>query len=239
MNRLLTRLLGAPGGGWSNGRTTAGAIPRYFAVLLVLLGVAASARTAEAAPQDVDRPPAATSEHSAASIAAFFGGAAAALGAHESGHLLFDAIFDAHPGLKKVSYHGIPFFAITHDAGLSPRREFTIDSAGFWVQEAGNELILVKRPDLRNEHAPLLKGVFAFNVLASAVYAGAAFGRTGPIERDTRGIADSLRCKEPWVGVLILAPAVLDVVRFFRPDAQWAVWGSRGAKIGGVLLIAR
>jgi len=180
--------------------------------------------------------PAASSEHPATSALKFLGGGGLGLIAHESGHLLFDGIFDANPGLKKVSFHGIPFFAITHDA-VSPRREFIIDSAGFWVQEATNELILSRRPNLRHEDAPFLKGVVAFNVLASVSYAGAAFARTGPVERDTRGMADALRWKEPWVGLLILAPAILDAVRYFNPEARWAVWGSRAAKVGGVALI--
>ena len=165
--------------------------------------------------------------------------AMAGLAAHEAGHLLFDGLFDAQPRLKKVSFHGIPFFAITHDPGLSPRREFVIDSAGFWVQEATNEVLLSRRPNLRRERAPFLKGVFAFNVGTSIGYAGAAFARTGPPERDTRGMADALRWKEPYVGVLILIPAVLDLVRFYHPDQRWAVWGSRAAKIGGVALVAR
>ena len=190
----------------------------------------------DATPADA---PAATSEHRATSALKFLGGGALALAAHESGHLLFDGIFRANPGLKKVSFHGLPFFAITHDSGLSPRREFIIDSAGFWVQEATNEVILSRRPNLRRERAPVLKGVVAFNVLASVSYAGAAFARTGPVERDTRGMADALRWKEPYVGLLILLPAVLDAVRYFDPEARWATWGSRAAKIGGVVLILR
>jgi hypothetical protein len=179
-----------------------------------------------------------TSEHRTASaFGKFLVGAAAGLAAHESGHLLFDGIFDAHPRIKKVSFHGLPFFAITHDPGLSPRREFIIDSAGFWVQEATNEVLLSRRPNLRREHAPFVKGVFTFNVLASVAYAGAAFARTGPAERDTRGMADALGWKEPWVGVLVLAPAILDLVRFYHPDQKWAVWGSRAAKTYGVVLI--
>jgi hypothetical protein len=85
----------------------------------------------------------------------------------------------------------------------------------------------------------LLKGMFAFNVLASMAYAGAAFAETGPVERDTRGMAQSLRWKEPYVGLLILVPAVLDGVRYCRPEAKWAVWGSRASKVGGVLLVVR
>ena len=195
-----------------------------------------SAAAQDATPADA---PAATSEHRATSALKFLGGGALALAAHESGHLLFDGIFRANPGLKKVSFHGIPFFAITHDSGLSPRREFIIDSAGFWVQEATNELILSRRPNLRRERAPVLKGVVAFNVLASVSYAGAALARTGPVERDTRGMADALHWKEPYVGLLILLPAVLDAVRYFDPEARWAAWGSRAAKIGGVVLILR
>jgi hypothetical protein len=169
----------------------------------------------------------------------FLAGGAVALGAHESGHLFFDFAFDADPGIDKVDFHGIPFFAITHRSGLSPRREFTISSAGFWVQHAGSEWLLTRRPRLRYEHAPLAKGILAFNVLASVAYAGAAFARTGPVERDTRGMASSLRIDEPWIGAMILTPAVLDSVRYFRPDAKWAVWASRAAKVGMVLLVVK
>lgn len=169
----------------------------------------------------------------------FLGGGALALAAHEGGHLLFDGVFAASPGIKKVSFHGIPFFAITHKPGLPPRQEFIIDSAGFWMQEAINEVILTRRPNLRRERAPLLKGLVAFNVLASVAYAGAAFARTGPPERDTRGMADALRWKEPQIGVLILIPAILDAIRYFDPGARWATWLSRAAKVGGVVLILR
>lgn len=169
----------------------------------------------------------------------FLAGGALALAAHEGGHLLFDGLFEANPGIKKVSFHGIPFFAITHDQGLPRRKEFVIDSAGFWVQHATDEIILTRRPQLRREHAPLVKGMVAFNVLASVAYAGAAFARTGPDERDTRGMADAIRWKEPVIAALVLAPAVLDSVRYFRPEAKWAVWGSRGLKVGMVLLVIR
>jgi hypothetical protein len=207
-------------------------------VFTAILGMAdlASARQ----PERQTDPSSTTSEHRKTSRAGWFlAGAAAGLGTHESGHLLFDGIFKADPGIKKVSFHGLPFFAITHKSGLSPRREFVIDSAGFWVQEATNEILLTRRPNLRRERAPFAKGVLAFNILASASYAGAAFARTGPVERDTRGMAASLGWKEPYVGLLILVPAVLDAFRFYHPEARWAAWGSRASKIGGVVLIAR
>ena len=203
--------------------------------MAILLTSATAAAQPAATPADA---PAATSEHPATSALKFVGGGAFGLAAHEGGHLLFNGIFGANSGLKKVSFHGIPFFAITHDQ-VSRRREFIIDSAGFWVQEATNELILSRRPNLRREQAPFLKGIVAFNVLASVSYAGAAFARTGPVERDTRGMADALRWKEPYVGLLILVPAILDAVRYFDPEAKWAVWGSRASKIAGVVVILR
>ena len=167
----------------------------------------------------------------------FFGGAAIALGMHEAGHLVFDAAFDASPGFKKVSFGPIPFFAITHRA-VSPVREFTISSAGFWVQHATDELLL-RSPRLRQGGHALSKGMFAFNVLSSVAYAGAAFARTGPAERDTRGMAVSADVPEPTIGVLILAPAATDTVRYFRPQWTWAKWAGRASKMGGVLLLLK
>ena len=138
-----------------------------------------------------------------------------------------------------MDFHGIPFFALTHQKLLSPRRELTVSSAGFWVQHATDEWLLTRRPNLRRERAPLAKGILAFNVLTSVAYAGAAFARTGPYERDTRAIAASARVKEPWVGALVLAPAVFDTWRYFQPDSKLAAWLSRGAKVGMVLLVLR
>ena len=168
----------------------------------------------------------------------FFGGAAVGLGLHESGHVLFDAAFEASPGVRKVSAGFLPFFAITHHP-VTPLKEFTISSAGFWVQHGGSEWLLVQHPDLRHEDAAFTKGLLAFNVLTSVGYAGAAFARRGPAERDTRGMALSADIAEPWVGVTILAPAVLDAARYYRPQSRSLRWASRTAKIAGALLILK
>ena len=205
----------------------------FLPFALLLGGVHPAAAQVEA------ETPTASSEHPAASVGKFLAGGALGLVAHESGHLLFDGLFDADVSIKKVSFHGLPFFAITHQSGLPPWQEFVIDSAGFWMQHAGSEIKLSKRPQLQREHAPLLKGVLAFNVLASVAYAGAAFAETGPEERDTRGMADAIGWKEPVIGALVLAPAILDAVRYFKPDAKWARWSSRGVKVGLVLLVVR
>jgi hypothetical protein len=38
---------------------------------------------------------------------------------------------------------------------------------------------------------------------------------------------------------MILAPAVLDAARYYRPDVTWLRWASRAAKVGGAVLIVR
>lgn len=152
---------------------------------------------------------------------------------------MFDAAFDAHARISGVKFGPFPFFAITHRGDLSPRREFTISSAGFWMQDLSSEWLLTKRPTVREARAPIAKGVLAFNVLNSAGYACVAFARAGPFERDTRGMATSIGVDERAIGALVLAPAVLDAIRYFNPDARWAKWTSRAAKVGSVLLVIK
>jgi hypothetical protein len=41
------------------------------------------------------------------------------------------------------------------------------------------------------------------------------------------------------VAPVILVPAALDAVRYFKPHSRAIVWASRAAKIGGLLLIIR
>jgi hypothetical protein len=204
---------------------------------LLCLAVNLSAPALARGQDDSVPPPAASRQgHRGALIVTFLGGALVGLAAHEAGHVIFDVAFDASPGLARVSFGPIPFFAITHRP-VSPREEFTISSAGFWVQHGTSEWLLTKRPNLRAERAPFAKGLLAWNVLASVAYSGAAFARAGPAERDTRGMAISLGVAEPWVGTLLLAPAVLDTIRYVRPRAAWARWTSRAAKAGLVVLV--
>jgi len=178
-------------------------------------------------------------EGRAATTGKFLAGAGAAFVLHEGGHLLFDGLFDARPYVKRVDFAGIPFFAITHRSDLTPRREFAIDAAGFWVQEGTTEWLLSRTPALRSRHSPVVKGMVAFNVLASVAYSVAAFAKIGPGERDTRGMADAAGISERAVGVIVLAPAILDAYRYFHPDSSWARWTSRGAKLAGVAIILK
>ena len=197
-------------------------------LIVVLLCAAPSAAQTTEPPKDED-----------GGAWAFIAGAAVGFGAHELGHLFFDVVFDADPGVKKVSFAGIPFFAITHSTELSPRQEYTIAASGLWIQNGLNEWILTRRPDIRHERAPFQKGVLAMNLATSAVYSGAALFKIGPPERDTRAMAAALGVDERWIGVLMLAPALLDVYRYFHPDATWAAWSARGVKVGMVLLVLK
>ena len=169
-------------------------------------------------------------------VARFFAGAAVGLGIHESAHVIADEAFGANPGVRKVSAGFIPFFGITHEP-VTPTKEFIISSAGFWAQHVGSDIVLSRHPQLREEHAPVLKGLLAFNIVTSVIYSGAAFVRHGPAERDTRGIALSTGVDEPWIGVTVLAPAVLDAARYYRPNSRALRWTSRAAKAAGALLI--
>jgi hypothetical protein len=191
-----------------------------FSALFLPISVEAQAsssvRTLQSAPPD---------EHPAADSVKFLAGGALGLLLHESGHLLFDTIFDAGPTIKGVKFGPFPFFAITHRGDLSPRREFTISSAGFWMQDLSSEWLLTKQP--------------RFNVLNSTGYAFVAFARAGPFERDTRGMAQSIGVDERAIGALVLAPAVFDAIRYFKPEARWAIWASRAAKVGSVLLVIK
>jgi hypothetical protein len=166
-------------------------------------------------------------------------GGLAGFGLHEAGHLVANWAFEEKVRVKKVNYKGIPFFALSHAPDLSPRREYVVSSAGFWTQYLYSEQILTHHPNLKNEESPFRKGMLTFHVVTSLVYSGAAFAKTGPVERDTRGMASSRRIDERWIGAMVLAPALLDMYRYFNPGARWATWTSRGVKMGSVALVIK
>jgi hypothetical protein len=190
--------------------------------------------------QEVEPPPA---DHQVPAQAAdalkLLGGAAVAFLIHESGHVAFDEIFDARPRLQSVHFGPVPFFAITPTRPLSPRQLFTVASAGFWAQEISSEWLLPKHRDLRHEHAPFAKGMLAFDVLTSLGYAGVAFAEAGPAQRDTRGMAAGAAVPERAIAVIVLAPAVLEAYRYFRPESVWARWAMRAVAAGSVLPLLR
>lgn len=166
-------------------------------------------------------------------------GALAGLAIHESGHLSTGLAFNAHPFARRVEFHGIPFFAITHHTVPSRRHEFVISAAGFWTQHAASEWLLTRDPQLWRERRWTELGIVAFGIGTSTGYAAAAWARTGPYERDTRSMSAALGVSEPAIGSLVFIPAVLDAYRVWHPDAQWAAWTSRTAKVGLMLLVAK
>jgi hypothetical protein len=205
------------------------------AVLLVCI-IATAARAQETS---TSQPPAPSHENGAVELVKFLAGGLLGLGLHETGHLVFDELFAAQPHLKRVQFGPFPFFAVAHRSDLSPRREFMVSSAGFWVQEGIDEWLLTRRPALRDERAPLTKGLLAFNILNSIGYALVAFAQAGPAERDTRGMAASIHANEPVIGAIVMAPAILDSIRYVRRGSRWAAWTSRGVKVASVLLVIR
>jgi hypothetical protein len=208
-------------------------------MLIALVCATGPAAAQESPPTAVSSPPPERSSSSApGTIAQFLLGGALGLGLHESGHVLASAALGADPGIKGITFGFIPFFAITHDP-VSPAREYTISAAGFWVQSATSEWLLTRRPTLEHDHAPIAKGVLAFDVLASTVYGFAGLAHVGPPERDTRSMALSLRVNESWVGGAVLAPAIFDAWRYKRPDSTFPRWASRVSKAGLVLLVIR
>jgi hypothetical protein len=167
----------------------------------------------------------------------FLGGFTTGLFLHESAHLLTGASLGAQPRVDRLSIP-LPFIVVHYDP-VSRRREFAIASSGFWAQHVVNEWLLTSTPDLRHSSAPFRKGLLAFGVGTSMLYAVGAVAGAGP-ERDTRSQARSLGSNgvpESAAGALILAPAVLDLYRYYRPDSGWARWASRAVKALSVGLV--
>ena len=76
-------------------------------------------------------------------------------------------------------------------------------------------------------------------MLTSTGYGLAALTKTGPAQRDTRSMAEGIDMDERFVAVLVLAPAALDGYRYLHPEAGWAKWASRAAKLAMVGLVLK
>jgi hypothetical protein len=211
----------------------------FLGALIVILTVSAPAASLAQGGGDSAADSSESTRESATDAVKFLGGAALAFTIHEGGHLLLDAIFDAHPEVQPVHFGPLPFFAITPTGSLESRQLYAVSAAGFWTQALTSEMILARHPDLRHEQAPFQKGVLAFDVLTSVGYAMVAFAETGPAERDTLSMARGLGVNERAIGALILAPALLNAYRYYRPDAKWARWTARALEAGSVVLVVK
>jgi hypothetical protein len=192
---------------------------RRIALILALAGLLVAVTPANASAQDgtAQSEPAPPEESRKVAFAKFIAGAAVGTGLHEAGHLA--AGWDRYD--------------------VSRRHAIVVRSAGFWAQYLASETVLIRHPRLRSERSPFRKGVFAFHLATSTGYALLAFTRTGPNGRDTVGMANATRIDERWIGALVLTPAVLDGIRYLRPESRWAAWLSRGVKLGSVALVLR
>jgi hypothetical protein len=211
---------------------------RSLAATIVIVWLCPAVAAAQAPP--ADRPPAPTSSSTLRRHATFLLGAAAGLAVHETGHATFAAVLGANPRFGRTSGSAFSFFAIHHDP-VSRGKEYVISSAGFWFQHAVSEAILTTHPQLRDEDRPFMKGFVFFHLGTSMIYSVAAFAQIGPDQRDTRGMAVSLGedgVPEPAIGALILAPAVFDAYRYWKPGSKWAPWAARATKVVGVVLAA-
>ena len=213
---------------------------RLLRAALLSVLVIASARDAGAQEAEGNREDS-TGKSSARQAIRFLAGGLTGLVVHEAGHVVTGLALGADPAFERLDYGFIPFFAVTHEP-VSRGREFVISASGFLAQHGANEFLLSHGPPLRATGSAFRKGWLTFNLATSAVYTVAAFGETGPPERDTRGIAVSAGddgVPEPVVGVFILVPAALDAVRYVYDDPAWARWTSRAVKAGLLLLAVR
>jgi hypothetical protein len=149
---------------------------------------------------------------------------------HETGHIATDFMTGHHPKFVETHLGKIPFFAIQPCCtNLSHAAEYTIASAGFAVGDLSSELILQIQPRLRSRRSAYLKGVLIFDEVLAIGYAVSGFlevkyPNLGPPQSDINSMARSLGI-QPWqVGIYLIAPAILDLYRYFRPRSNFAPW---------------
>jgi hypothetical protein len=119
-----------------------------------------------------------------------------------------------------------PFFAIQPCCNLTRQEQFAVASAGFMVQYVNSELILWVSPRIRSQRHAFLKGVLALDIGLSIGYAVSAFLPDGiaPAQSDTGTMARALGIPQWQVGLMILAPAMVDIYRYLVPTSVWAPW---------------
>ncbi len=161
----------------------------------------------------------------------FAGGAATAFVVHEVSHLSMDLFLGKKVNVEKVKLGPFPFFSLTACCNLSRDEEWLIASAGFVSQQMSSELILSLAPRLRAERRPFLKGVLMFDILLSVGYAISGFANAGPPSSDVMTMSRAMQV-EPWkIGLMLTAPAVIDLVRYFAPNLSFAPWVSIQTKV--------
>ena len=143
---------------------------------------------------------------------------------------LFDAAFDAEPGAEARVVRPASRSSRSPTSRSDRRQEFTISSAGFWVQHATSEWLLTRRPHLRDRARPVRQGRARMERARPRSPTAAPRSRVPARRNATRAAWPSRSAlPKPWIGALVLAPAVLDTVRYARPQA--AGRGGRRARL--------
>lgn len=158
-------------------------------------------------------------------------GALTALIVHESSHLVLDGVLRAHPTFVPVRLGRVPFFAIQPNRIRSDRQLYAITMMGFLAEAITNDIVLSRRPHLSTQHAPFLEGMLGFNAGLDIGYAITGLANVGPPQSDVNSMARAARIPRWAVGLMLLVPTAFDIVRYAAPDAKWAPWVSRGARL--------
>jgi len=217
--------------------------PRGLPTFALALALAVLAAPERATAEEPDAPAA---QLIPAKLAWTAGGALVAFTLHEGCHLATNLALGNRPALRPVHFLGtIPFFAvgpdITCDGGRctkmdgsrfapGPRGYGAIVSSGTLCQQLTDEAILTAHPRLKDEEAPFLKGMLLFGTSVAAAYAVANLTGLEPPEGDLHSFEQATRAPRGLVAGAVLATAALEVARYYRPDAAWIPWVSRGAK---------
>jgi hypothetical protein len=82
-------------------------------------------------------------------------------------------------GLKKGDVWTTPFFAITTSL-VTPGREFVIRQPDSGLSTPSTNICCAAIQRCASEHAPVLEGHLAFNILTSVAMQGQAFAQNGP-----------------------------------------------------------
>ena len=190
-------------------------------------------------------PPLPSEAITAADVAWFFGGAAAAFLSHEASHVLVNLALGNTPHLSGTSTLGIPFFAIEpritcnhgrctkYDGSrfsAGPPGVFAIVAAGFTCQHVTDEIILTQEPALRFTAAPFRKGMLAFNTLTSIGYVFVNLAGVESPNGDLGGLESRASVPRGVLAALLLAPALLDLTRYYFPNLDVVPWVSRWMK---------
>jgi hypothetical protein len=219
---------------------------RGAAALTILLAAALGSRTCRAEGEggdgDGDGAPAWT-WGDAARLGA---GALTGLAAHEAGHVVANLALGNVPAVEGFLALGfIPFFAVRpyitcgetactkrdgSTFGAGRRGKFAIVAAGFNVQHLGDEILLWSWPELRYGSGPYRKGLLAFNTITSVVYAVGSWAGLEDPRGDIANAAQISGISHRVLALFVLAPALLDGVRYFYPGARWAPFAAATSK---------